>query len=264
MKQSRNLTRHVKEIESIYMDIITEGNDVKTFEHEKGVKHGEVAGGAPDKAEGFEKPTEENTDTEPTKVQSNTVKMESSKINISMNEKNIFDKLYSTIMENDEDFDMDQLDAGLEGEDEIGGEDEGAGEVTVKLTPDQVECLKDMLGQIEGGMGDDIEDLDGGEEHDALGDIEDSSNPFPEAVEADHTSEGSQPGQDPTQLGPGKKNVVPGTASKTTSGGATSDVTDKVGNDGHAPDSTAALTSTGSRSNVVSGKVTGNNQGLLA
>ena len=246
------------------MDIITEGNDASTFEHEKGVKEGEIKGGAPDKAEGVEKPTEENVEAKTSKESTNTVKIESSKINTSMNEKNIFDKLYSTIMENDEDFDMDQLDAGLGDEEGFGGEDEGAGEVTVKLTPDQVECLKDMLGQIEGDMGDDIEDLDDGGDEEALGDLEDSSNPFPEAVEADHTSEGSQPGQDPTHLGPGKKNVVPGTASKTTSGGATGDVTDKVGNDGHAPDSTAALTSTGSRSNVVSGKVTGNNQGLLA
>lgn len=242
------------------MDIITEGKDATTFEHEKGVKHGEVVGGAPDKAEGVEKPSEESVKT--SKVSANTVKMESRKINTNMNEKNIFDKLYSTIMENDEDFDMGQLDAGLEDEEGFGGEDEGAGEVTVKLTPDQVECLKDMLSQVEGDMGDDIEDLDGGE--DALGDLEDSSNPFPEAVEADHTSEGSHPGQDPTHLGPGKKNVVAGTASKTTSGGASGDVTDKVGNDGHAPDSTAALTSTGSRSNVVSSKVTGGNQGLLA
>ena len=54
--------------------------------------------------------------------------MESRKINTNMNEKNIFDKLYSTIMENDEDFDMGQLDAGLEDEEGFGGEDEGAGD----------------------------------------------------------------------------------------------------------------------------------------
>ena len=44
--------------------------------------------------------------------------------NTSMNEKNIFDKLYSTIMEGDDDFDMSDLDAGLEG-----GEDEFAGDL---------------------------------------------------------------------------------------------------------------------------------------
>lgn len=264
MKQSRNLTRHVKEIESIYMDIITEGQDAETFQLEKGVKKDEVVGDGPGKVEGVEKATEENVEVEVVKKSPNTVKMESSSINTNMNEKNIFDKLYSTIMENDDEFDMGQLDAGLEGEDEFGGEDEGAGEVTVKLTPDQVDCLKDMLGQIEGDMGDDIEDLDGGEDDGALGDLEDSSNPFPEAVEATHTSDGNQPGQDPTQLGPGKKNVVAGHASKTTSGGASGDVTDKVGNDGNAPDATAALTSTSSRSNVVSGKISGNNQGLLS
>ena len=264
MKQSRNLTRHVKEIESLYMDIITEGQDAETFQLEKGVKKDEIVGDGPEKAEGVEKATEENVEVEAVKESPNTVKIESGSINTNMNEKNIFDKLYSTIMENDDEFDMDQLDAGLDGEDEHGGEEHGGGEVTITLTPDQVDVLKDVLGQLDGDMGDDIEDLDGGDDEGALGDLEDSSNPFPEAVEADHTSEGSQPGQDPTHLGPGKKNVVPGHASKTTSGGASGDVTDKVGNDGHAPDSTAALTSTSSRSNVVSGKITGNNQGLLS
>ena len=264
MKQSRNLTRHVKEIESLYMDIITEGQDAETFQYEKGVKKDEIIGDGPEKADGVEKTAKENVEVQAVKESPNTVKMDSGKINTNMNEKNIFDKLYSTIMENDDDFEMDQLDAGLGDEEGFGGEDEGMGEVTVKLTPDQVDCLKDMLGQIEGDMGDDIEDLDGGEDEGALGDLEDSSNPFPEAVEATHTSDGNHPGKDPTQLGPGKKNVVAGHASKTTSGGASSDVTDKVGNDGHAPDSTAALTSTSSRSNVVSGKISGNNQGLLS
>ena len=263
MNQSRNLTRHVKEIESLYMDIITEGNEASTLEHEKGVKKDEIKGDGPDKADGVEKPAHENTQVNTAKEFRNTVKIESGKINTNMNEKNIFDKLYSTIMENDEDFDMGQLDAGLGDEEGLGDEDEGAGEVTITLTPEQADVLKDVLGQLEGeDMGDDIEDLDGGE--DALGDLQDGSNPFPEAVEATHTSDGNQPGQDPTHLGPGKKNVVSGTASKTTSGGASSDVTDKVGNDGNAPDSTAALTSTSSRSNVVSGKIAGNNQGLLA
>lgn len=247
------------------MDIITEGNEASTFEHEKGVKKDEIKGDGPDKADGIEKPAHENVKVQSVKEFSNTVKMETGKINTNMNEKNIFDKLYSTIMENDEDFDMGQLDVGLGDEEGLGDEDEIGGEVTITLTPEQADVLKDVLGQLEGGdAGDDIEDLEGGEDDQALGDLEDSSNPFPEAVEATHTSDGNQPGQDPTHLGPGKKNVVSGTASKTTSGGASSDVTDKVGNDGHAPDSTAALTSTSSRSNVVSGKITGNNQGLLA
>jgi hypothetical protein len=247
------------------MDIITEGKEASTFEHEKGVKKDEIKGEGPDKADGVEKAANENVKPRSVKEFTNTVKIESGKINTNMNEKNIFDKLYSTIMENDEDFDMGQLDAGLGDEEGLGGEDEGAGEVTITLTPEQADVLKDVLGQLDGGdMGDDIEDLDGAGDEDALGDLEDSSNPFPEAVDATHTSDGNQPGQDPTHLGPGKKNVVPGTASKTTSGGARSDVTDKVGNDGHAKDSTAALTSTSSRSNVVSGKISGNNQGLLA
>lgn len=257
MKQSRNLTRHVKELEDIYTSILVESEDPKTFEHEKNVKKDEIEGKGPE-VEGVEKPVEN------LKESPEPVKRDFQNINNDMNGKNIFDKLYTTIMEADDDFDMNGLDAGLDaegGEDEFGDE---AGEgVTITLTHDQVEVLKDVLKQIEGDEGDDIEDLDdGGAE--MLGGGDEEENPFPEAVEAQHTSEGQQPGQDPTQLGPNKKNVVAGTASKTTSGGATGDVTDKVGNDGHLADTTAKMTSTGSRSNVVSGKVTGGNQGLLA
>lgn len=259
MKQSRNLTRHVKELEDIYSSILLESEHVQTFEHEKNVKKDEIEGKGPD-VEGVEKPVEN------LKESPETVKSQFRNINNSMNDsKNIFDKLYSTIMEAGDDFDVDGLDAGLD--DEMGGDfgDEGGegGEgVTITLTQDQVDVLKDVLKQLDGGEGDDIEDLDDG--GDLLGGEEDEESPFPEAVEAQHTSEGQHPGQDPTQLGPGKKNVVSGTASKVTSGGASGDVTDKVGNDGNLADTTAKMTSTSSRSNVVQGKISGGNQGLLA
>lgn len=257
MKQTRNLTRHVKELESIYTSIIQESEEPKTFEHEKNVKKDEIEGKGPE-VEGVEKPVE-NLKESPEPVKRNF-----KNINNGMNDsKNIFDKLYTTIMEADDDFDMGGLDASLDdtgGEEEIG--DEAGESVTITLTHDQVDVLKDILGQIDGDDGDSIEDFDdGGAEMLGGGDEE---NPFPEAVEAQHTSDGQQPGVDPTQLGPKKKNVVSGTASKTTSGGASGDVTDKVGNDGHLADTTAKMTATGSRSNVVSGKVTGGNQGLLA
>lgn len=258
MKQTRNLTRHVKELEDIYTSILLESEEPQTFEHEKNVKKDEVEGKGPE-VEGVEKPVE-NLKESPEPVKRNF-----NNINNGMNDnKNIFDKLYTTIMEADDDFDMSGLDAGFdaEGEEEGIGDEAGEG-VTITLTHDQVEVLKDVLKQIEGDEGDDIEDLDdGGAE--MIGGGDEEENPFPEAVEAQHTSEGQHPGQDPTQLGPGKKNVVGGTASKTTSGGASGDVTDKVGNDGHLADTTAKMTATGSRSNVVSGKVTGGNQGLLA
>lgn len=261
MNQTRNLTRHVKEIENLYADIINESNKITGFEREKDVDEHEIVGSGPDDVDGLDTNDKQKKKIKKTKESSNTVKIESKSINTSMTEKNIFDKLYSTIMENDEDFDMGQLDAGLD-DGEMGLDDESeSGEVTITLTQDQADVLRDVLSQIDGGEDiEDIEDLDGGEGDD----IEDHNAPFPEAVDADHTSQGQHPGQDPTQLGITKKNIVAGTASKTTSGGASSDVTDKVGNDGHAPDSTASLTSTGSRSNVVSGKITGNNQGLLA
>jgi len=85
-----------------------------------------------------------------------------------------------------------------------------------------------------------------------------------EAVDAEHTGQGQQPGHDPTQLGPKKKNVVPGNASKTSSGIGNGTVTDKVGNDGHLRDTTAQMTANTGRSNVVGGRASkGSNQDLF-
>lgn len=90
-------------------------------------------------------------------------------INNNMN--SIFDKLFEEVMDKDESAaDLDALgiggDEGMEGGDE-GMEDMGGEEVTVTLTPDQVDCLRAILSQIEGGdMGDeDMGDEDlGGED----------------------------------------------------------------------------------------------------
>ena len=257
MKQTRNLTRHVRELEDIYTSIILESEEPKTFEHEKNVKKDQIEGKGPE-VDGVDKPVEN------LKESPETVKRNSININNSMNDsKNIFDKLYTTIMEAGDDFDMAGFDAELESEpseDEFGGEE--GGEITITLTQDQADMLREVLKQIDGSEGDDIEDLDA--DDDMIGGEDEGESPFPEAVEAHHTSEGQHPGVDPTQLGPNKKNVVAGTASKTTSGGASADVTDKVGNDGQLADTTGKMTATGSRSNVVGGKVTGGNQGLLA
>lgn len=83
--------------------------------------------------------------------------------------KNIFDKLYDTIMEGDDPFaDLNGMDAGLEGDD-VGGDEEldlGGDEVTLNLPRDMAEQLCDML---KDQLGEDGEDEDGGDDFDMEG-----------------------------------------------------------------------------------------------
>lgn len=257
----------MKDLENIYQDILFESSTPRGFEKEKSVDdqvHPKDSG--PEHVEGVEDPIEAEDKTSKNKKSlkespqaENVQKTENSTdsgINTNMSDKNIFDKLYSTIMEADDEL-GDMLDMGLDdgGDEQIG--DEG-GDVTITLTQDQVDVLKDVLAQLEGGdeEGDEIEDLDGD------GGFEEE-NPFPEAVEAEHTNDGAQPGHDPSGLSSGK-NVVAGTASKVTSGGASGDAAGQE--DGGKPkplaDTTGKMTSASNQK--VDGAVKGGNQELLA
>lgn len=88
------------------------------------------------------------------------------------NPDNIFDKLYSTIMEGDDPFA--DLDGGMpEGDDELGGDDEldiGGDEITLSLPKDLAEKLHQaLMDQLEGGeddLGDDLGGDDLGDEMD--------------------------------------------------------------------------------------------------
>lgn len=253
----------MRELEDLYDDVLNESNDPKVWASgdcptalgDSELASETTAGARKDKE--HKEPVE--NDEKNDKQHNESLKFNQGNINNNMNDKqNIFDRLYSTIMEDGEEFDMGGLDAGLE--EPSMGDEMGGGEVTLTLTADQADALKGLLSQLEGPEGDDIEDLDdeGGLE---MGE-EDFVNQ--EAVDAQHTGQGQQPGHDPTNLGPNKKNVVPGDASKTSTGGASSDVTDKIGNDGNLKDTTGQMTSTGSRSNVVTGRVSGNNQNLFS
>ena len=295
VKQSRNLTRSAKEIEVLYTQIL-EGVEPKSFGNEKNVSQ-ELApkGSGPDNVEGVEDPTElkkavkesshhdedgdgdtdgddylakrdkaikkakgEDGDSDDEKEQSNenTEKTSISNINSNMSDKNIFDKLYSTIMEADDEL-GDALDMPFgddEGMDDMN--DEGGDEVTFTLPRDVAEKLHEVLMSqldLEGGE-DEIEDIDsdGGFEEE---------NPFPEGVEAEHTSDGMHPGHDPSGL-TGTSNKVPGKAGKVTSGGASGDTSGQV--DGGKPkplaDTVSKMTS---KSNKVDGAVKGANQDLL-
>lgn len=262
MNQTRNLTRHIKEIEDIYSKVINEAGTSHVYDNAAK----DALGHSPTATEIQKDTGPENVENieEPIKQESDSLKMRPKNINIGMNDKNVFDRLYSTIMEQGDEFDMGELEAGLDDGPEMGGEDElGGGEVTLTLSTDQADALRGLLSQLEEPAGDDIEDLDsmGGEEDGMEGGLEDS---YREAVDAQHTGQGQHTGQDPTNLGPNKKNVVPGDASKTTSGGASGAVTDKVGNDGNLADSTAAMTSTSSGSQKVGGRVTGGNQNAFS
>lgn len=253
----------MKEIETLYESVINENDDPKVW------ASGDCPSALGDSELASETTVGEREDKEHkdpieveeenTKQQSESLKLSQEEINTGMNDKtNVFDRLYSTIMEDGEEFDMGGLEAELGDEPEMGDE-MGGGEVTLTLSADQADALRGLLSQLE-EPGDDIEDLD------AMGGDEGGEEDFvsQEAVEAEHTGQGSQIGQDPTQLGPGKKNTVPGDASKTTSGGASGDVTDKVGNDGNLKDTTAQMTSTSSGSQKVGGRVTGGNQNAFS
>ena len=97
---------------------------------------------------------------------------------------NIFDQLYSTIMEDGLDFGDDfpplddEGDIGDEGGFEPDGE-EGGEDVTITLTADQADVLKDVLAQLDDGEGDG-EDLD----IEDIADEEEEEDPFGEAVDA--------------------------------------------------------------------------------
>jgi len=296
VKQSRNLTRSAKEIESIYTQIL-EGAEVKPFENEKNVTQ-ELAPSksGPEHVEGVEDPTElespvkenshhdedgdgdtdsddymakkdkaikkamgkddESDDHEKKQSNENTEKTNISNINSSMSDKNIFDKLYSTIMEADDEL-GDALDMPFGGGEEMDDmNDEAGDEVTFSLPRDVAEKLHDVLmAQLEEGGEDELEDM-GGED----GGFEEE-NPFPEAVEAEHTSDGMHPGHDPSGL-TGHGNKVAGKAGKVTSGGASADTSGQVdgGKPHPLPDTVAKMTS---KSNKVDGAIKGGNQDLL-
>ena len=203
-----NETRDTKDIEGIYSTIV-ENSDNKVWkdgdcpealgDSEYALKHAEGTGalGAHDKgdlAAGFGQPvTPEGTDDQNAfymKKISERLKESEKKSGKSVNEEinnfetmsknnpdNIFDKLYSTIMEGDDPFA--DLDAGMpeDGEDlgdEELGLDDGGDEVTLNLPRDLAEQLMDALqGQLDGGDEDEFGDEEAGDEAgDEFGDDE--------------------------------------------------------------------------------------------
>tara|TARA_R110000765_G_scaffold9495_1_gene29632 strand:+ start:106 stop:1116 length:1011 start_codon:yes stop_codon:yes gene_type:complete len=147
----------------------------------------------------------------------------SNKGNIMSEDKSIFDKLYESVMGEDDDFEL-----GIPGdEDPAAGDefgDEGGEEVTVTLTPDQAAALKAVVDQL---PSDDEEELGDVGDDDPLADTDE----FEDSVQEDttQTGDGKKPGTDPSDGG--GKTTDPAADSlggKSTGDGAVP-VTDKEG-----------------------------------
>lgn len=255
----------MKDLENIYEDILYESSTPRGFDKEKGVDDSvQPKDSGPENVDGVEEPVEKKNDKKNLKESpqaENVQKIENSSdtdINTNMSDKNIFDKLYSTIMEADDEL-GDALDMPFGGEEDMGDmNDEAGDEVTFTLPRDIAEKLHEVLmAQLDDGGEEELEDMEDGD-----GGFEEE-NPFPEAVEAEHTNDGAQPGHDPSGL-TDKNNKVPGTASKVTSGGASGDAAGQE--DGGKPKPLADVSSKmmSPSNQKVDGAVKGGNQGLIA
>ena len=158
--------------------------------------------------------------------------------------KTIFETLVEQVMSDEElnivGADADAEDAGADIDtDETGSEE--SSDVTITLTADQVECLRAILDQIDGGADDlDVEDEmadESGAEEDALeGETEEEEfDAFAtEAIEAEEigTPLVNQKKGNPCKPSAGCNKVQGRVTSMAKSGKADASVTDKVGNDG--------------------------------
>jgi hypothetical protein len=225
MGQSRNLTRTMKEIESIYDSVLQEKYEHKEVHHQPEDVVPLAPGTGPDAskdseveeidpAELSEKENEENA-YEPAKFSQNSGKVKSESVNNSTMEDNIFDKLYKTVMESEDPMAMEADDDVMDdfGADDAGDADVGGEEtVSVKLSPAHVEALLDLLAQVEEQVEDD--------EADDLGDIEDVAADDDDALVAEapvHAELKAAPSGDELK---GKNNKVKGKLSTTDSGHA--------------------------------------------
>ena len=201
-----NESKDIKDIEQLYKTLLN-NESVKVNDASKAPGDEDLAkkGEEPtqDKADGFE-PAIEPTDDKDNAYYMNKIserlkenrekvgKKGQRQINNfeTMSDKsdnNIFNKLYTTIMEGDDPFeDLGGMEAELgdDGDLDVGGDELGGDEVTLSLPRDLAEALLDKLsaelGDGEGDLGDELEDELGGGEDDFL---EDSIQSAPEPTE---------------------------------------------------------------------------------
>lgn len=189
--------------------------EVKADEKSKDV--GETKDQLQDPVEEEEKDSKKSDKT--TKESINTC----NKGNIMSEDKSIFDKLYESVMGEDDDFEL-----GIPGDDDpaAGDEfgDEGGEEVTVTLTPDQAAALKAVVDQLPSDdeeLGDDVP------EDDPLAD----TSELEDSVQEDtaQTSDGKKPGVDPSDGGGKTTDPAADSLGGKTSGDGAVPVTDKEG-----------------------------------
>lgn len=212
-------------------------------------------GSGPDAVEGVQKPDDPKTNKKSpnAKFSMSTEKVDleigkKSKEIINNNMKSIFDKLYEDVMGDSELQDAQDLGvdvtAGDEAVDTEGVEEET---VTVTLTKAQVDTLKEILAQLDGGVADEevVDDVEGLDDEV----VEDEESEFDFTVgEAVDAEEAGTPIKDDKKLEKGltgvKNNEVGNL--KAAKGKADAKVTDKVGSDGNLADSKGqALTKPG-------------------
>lgn len=153
-------------------------------------------------------PVEAEEKEKKTKKTANESINNSNKGNIMSEDKSIFDKLYESVMGEDDDFEL-----GIPGDDDgldVGddaGTEEG-GDVTVTLSPQHVDCLKEILDQV--GGGDDEEEAGDVDEDEPLAA---AAHEEDENVQEDttHTTDGKTTGHDPSDGG-GKTTEAPADA----------------------------------------------------
>ena len=167
---------YLEEIGDIYdANIIEEGESVgkqdQLEQKDDALKHS-----GPEAAEGFDAAVEEEGGhaenlTQPVKKEKKEVKKESAEINNStmkekpQTNKSTFDRLFEDVMGGDLEMDLGGDEFGGDDHDDLGGEEEG-GEVTLTLSADQADALREVLSQLDagddlGGDIDDIEDIEG-------------------------------------------------------------------------------------------------------
>ena len=147
----------------------------------------------------------------------------SNKGNIMSEDKSIFDKLYESVMGEDDDFELGiPGDDGLDVGDEVG--DEGGDEVTVTLTPDQAAALKAVVDQL---PSDDEEEFGDVGDEDPLADTDELEDSVQE--DTTQTSDGKKPGTDPSDGGGKTTDPAADSLGGKTSGDGAVPVTDKEG-----------------------------------
>ena len=151
----------------------------------------------------------------------------SNKGNIMSEDKTTFDKLYESVMSEDEDFELGLPAEGEHDELDLGDDPEGdeGGDVTVTLSRADVDCLKSILDQV-GGDDETGEDEFGDEDPLQAGYHGESS----EVTEEDttHTKDGSKPGVDPSDGGGKTTEPAADSLGGKSSGDGSQPVTDEV------------------------------------